>query len=135
MIPLECIAFMLIKDDNVLAERRKLTRKVEPGAIALPGGHVDPGENPEDTLYRESKEELGILPNQIRYVCTLLHQSQEFRKIHYYAVESWEGMIEIHEADSLLWIPLTEPEHLDIFVDRIAISEYQRIYLSNALPI
>ena len=128
MTPLDCIAFMLMKDNSVLAERRKLTKKVEPGATALPGGHVELGEYLEETLYRELKEELGILPNEIRYVCTLLHRSQEFRKIHYFAIESWEGVIENYEAESLVWIPLTKPETLDIAADRIAISEYLRLY-------
>jgi len=67
----ECIAFMLIKDGQILAEKRKRTKRVVPGAVALPGGHVEARENPEEALYREIHEEVGIVPIEIAYVCTL----------------------------------------------------------------
>ena len=39
--PLDCVVFMLVRNGHVLAEKRKATRRLAPGAIALPGGHVD----------------------------------------------------------------------------------------------
>jgi len=81
-------------------------KRVVPGALALPGGHVEPGETSEGALWRELKEELGIAPLEVRYVCTLLHRSAEFRKLHYFAVPRWEGTVENHEAASLRWVPL-----------------------------
>jgi hypothetical protein len=35
----ECAAFILVKNRHVLAEKRKLTKRLAPGAVALPGGH------------------------------------------------------------------------------------------------
>jgi 8-oxo-dGTP diphosphatase len=99
-----------------------------PGVVALPGGHVEPGESTEDALRHELKEELGIAPLEVRYVCTLLHRSEEFRKLHDYAVPQWEGKVENHEAASLRWVPLTAPHNLDLEVDRLALEEYQRVY-------
>jgi 8-oxo-dGTP diphosphatase len=127
-LPLECVAAILLREATVLAEERKTTKRVVPGAIALPGGHVEAGESVEDALRRELKEELGIAALEVRYVCTLLHRSAEFRKLHYYAVPRWEGDVESHEAASLRWVPLTAPHDLDLEVDRLALAEYQRVY-------
>lgn len=126
--PLECVAALVLKEATVLAEERRSTKKVVPGAVALPGGHVEPGESIEDALRRELKEELGIAPLEVRYVCTLLHRSAEFRKLHYFAVPQWEGKVENHEAASLRWVPLIAPHDLDLEVDRRALAEYQRVY-------
>jgi 8-oxo-dGTP diphosphatase len=125
---LECVAALVLKEATVLAEKRKPTKRVVPGAVALPGGHVEPGESAEEALRRELKEELGIVPLEVWYVCTLLHRSAEFRKLHYFAVPRWEGAVENHEAASLRWVPLTASHDLDLEVDQLALAEYLRVY-------
>ena len=124
----ECVACLLIADGNVLAERRRLTKTLAPGAVAIPGGHMEAGEEPEEALRREMQEELGVVPGDLRYVCTLLHRSEELRRLHYFVVTEWEGTITNHEAAALLWLPLTAPDGLDFDVDRIAVAEYRRVY-------
>ncbi len=128
MRPVECITFMLLQDGQVLAEKRKPTKRVVPGATAVPGGHIEEHESPEEALYREMQEELGIVPREFAYVCTLLHHSQEFRKLHYFAVTCWEGTINPQEAEAVMWIPLDRLENLDLDVDRIAVQEYRRVF-------
>jgi mutator protein MutT len=131
---LDCIAFLLIQNHQVLAEKRRQTKQVVPGALALPGGHIEAGESPEEALRREIREELDIVPTSIAYVCTLLHHAQEFRRLHYFVVENWQGEISNREAETLLWIPLNQARRLDLEVDRVAISEYTRISTSTSLP-
>ena len=126
----ECIAFMLIKDGQVLAEKRKHTKRVVPGAVALPGGHIEARERPEEALSREVQEEVGIVPIELAYVCTLLHRAQEFRKLHYFVVTRWKGEIIPQEAEAVVWIPLNTLETLDLDVDKIAVQEYLRVYTS-----
>ena len=128
MRPVECIAFLLIEGDHVLAEKRARTKKVVPGAVALPGGHLETGEQPEDALRREMEEELGIVPIVLVFVCTLLHRSQEFRKLHYFAVTRWQGEIQPHEAEAVLWVSFNALTSLDLDVDRMAVAEYLRVY-------
>jgi 8-oxo-dGTP pyrophosphatase MutT (NUDIX family) len=128
MEPLECISFLLVQDGKILAEKRKRTKKVAPDAVTLPGGHVDIGEHLEEALRRELWEELEVFPKRVKYVCTLLHQAQEFRRVTYFAVEEWIGTIRNNEAEFLLWIPWDEQERFDLTVDRVAISEYLQVY-------
>jgi len=131
MLPLDCVVFMLVRNGQVLAEKRKATRRLAPGAIALPGGHVDAGEGLEDALHRELHEELGVVAERTAYVCTLLHRAEELRKLHYFAVEGGRGEILNQEAEALLWIPLDEPAALEIDVDRTAVAEYVRLSRSG----
>jgi 8-oxo-dGTP diphosphatase len=129
--PLECIAFMLIQDDRVLLERRSLSKRLLPGARAIPGGHMESDESPEAALLRELDEELGIRPDRFAYVCTLLHRAQEFRKLHYFAIDAgWQDEIAAQEAESLEWVHLADDAAFDLDVDRVAIGEYVRIYRS-----
>jgi 8-oxo-dGTP diphosphatase len=126
--PLECVAFMLIEDGRVLAEKRKQTKSLVPGAVALPGGHMEGDEDPEAALRRELREELGVVAREAAYVCSLLHRAEELRKIHYFAVERWDGAILNLEAEALLWVALDEPHRLDLEIDRVAVREYVRVY-------
>ena len=42
-----------------------------PGQISLPGGRVDPAETPADAALRETHEEIGVRPDEVRLVGAL----------------------------------------------------------------
>jgi 8-oxo-dGTP diphosphatase len=126
--PLDCVAFMLVGGDRVLLERRSLTKRVVPGVLAIPGGHMEDSERPEEAVRRELREELGLTAAKVRYVCTLLHRSEEFRKLHYFAIDDWDGEIVVQEADGLEWVEMRRASTFDLDVDRLAVSEYLRLY-------
>jgi 8-oxo-dGTP diphosphatase len=52
-------AAVIVEDGRVLVSQRKRGQHLE-GAWELPGGKVEPGEDPRDALVRELAEELGI---------------------------------------------------------------------------
>jgi hypothetical protein len=55
-----------------------------------------------------------------------LHQSEELRRLHYFAVEEWDGEIQCREAEALIWIPVGELHRLDLDADRVAVEQYVR---------
>ncbi|HZL74346.1 MAG TPA: NUDIX domain-containing protein [Propionibacteriaceae bacterium] len=126
--PLDCVAFLLIRDGRVLLERRSPTKRVVPGVLAIPGGHMEGSESAEEAVRRELEEELGVTAATISYVCTLLHRAQEFRRLHYFAVTAWEGEMIAREADGLQWTDMRCAPAFDLDVDRLAVSEYLRVY-------
>jgi 8-oxo-dGTP diphosphatase len=132
-VPLDCVAILLVSDHRVLVEKRKLTKRLAPGTVAIPGGHVDRGERLEQALVREAREELGIVPREIGFVCTLMHLAEELRTLHYFAVRSWEGDIVPEEAESVIWLPLDSVDQLDFDVDRTAVNEYLRLTREGGL--
>lgn len=126
--PLDCVAFLLVQNGHILLERRSLTKRVIPGMLAIPGGHMDPSESPEEAVQRELQEELGLTARTLGYICTLLHRSQEFRKLHYFAIDAWDGELSPREADGVAWVDIHLAPSFDLDVDRLAVSEYLRVY-------
>jgi mutator protein MutT len=132
-VPLDCVAFLLVSDGCVLVEKRKLTKRLAPGALAIPGGHVEAGEAIEDALRREAAEELAIVPREAAFVCTLMHLAEELRRLHYFAVRRWDGRIEPEEADAIVWVRFDDVAQLDFDVDRTAVNEYVRLSREGGL--
>ena len=77
-------------------------------------------------LRREMLEELGVAAIRAAHVCTLLRQSQELRRLHYFGIEEWDGKIQCREAEVLIWIPIAGLNRLDLDVDRVAVELYLR---------
>jgi 8-oxo-dGTP diphosphatase len=106
----EGIAFIILKDGKVLVEKRKMNKKVDPGRIIIPGGHVEEGENALDACKKELKEELGIQCKRIDFVVRLPYiHPVEKQNINYYLCRDIIGKIETNEAEEVFWInPVTE---------------------------
>jgi len=54
------VGALLLRDGQVLLGLRALHKTLAPGRWDLPGGHVEPGETPEQALWRELAEETGV---------------------------------------------------------------------------
>jgi 8-oxo-dGTP diphosphatase len=78
-------AIILLKDDQIaLIERQREGQHY----FTFPGGHVEPGETPEQAAIRETKEELGIDVTIQRLAAVIWWHD---RPQYYYLVEAAGG--------------------------------------------
>ena len=97
---------LIDSDGRVLLTRRPAGKPME-GLWEFPGGKIEPGERPEDTLVRELGEELGIV---VREDCLapLTFASHAYEEFHLlmplYVCLRWEGMVEAKEAQEIAWV-------------------------------
>jgi 8-oxo-dGTP diphosphatase len=93
-------------DARVLIAQRP-TGKPMAGLWEFPGGKIEVGERPEQTLIRELKEELGIVVN-VACLAPLTFASHAYDDFHLlmplYICRRWEGMAIAREGQQLAWV-------------------------------
>jgi 8-oxo-dGTP diphosphatase len=93
-------------DGRVLLAQRPQGKPMA-GLWEFPGGKIEHGERPEDTLIRELKEELGIV---VREPCLapLTFASHTYPDFHLlmplYVCRRWEGTVGPREGQALAWV-------------------------------
>ena len=93
-------------DGRVLLAQRPLGRTMA-GLWEFPGGKIEAGEKPEDSLIRELKEELGI---DVKEACLapLTFASHTYEDFHLmmplYVCRRWEGTPIALEGQQLAWV-------------------------------
>jgi len=86
--------------------------------MGFPKGHVDKGETPEKTAVRETKEEVGIVPDIIDYLGSV--KTKKGKKVHAYLAFVKSGKldgkkaIDLHkdEIDYAKFFPLENADQL-----------------------
>jgi 8-oxo-dGTP diphosphatase len=77
------------------------------GLWEFPGGKVETGERPEQTLIRELNEELGITVSE-PCLAPLTFASHAYPDFHLlmplYVCRRWEGMVSPREGQRLTWV-------------------------------
>ena len=93
-------------DGRVLIAERPPGRSMA-GLWEFPGGKVEAGERPEETLIRELKEELGIAVNEA-CLAPLTFASHSYPDFHLlmplYVCRRWEGTVTAQEGQRLRWV-------------------------------
>lgn len=93
-------------DGRVLLAQRPEGKSMA-GLWEFPGGKIEPGERPEQSLIRELKEELGIV---VRDACLapLTFASHGYPDFHLlmplYVCRRWEGTVIPQEGQKLAWV-------------------------------
>jgi 8-oxo-dGTP diphosphatase len=93
-------------DGRVLLTRRP-EGKTMAGLWEFPGGKVEAGELPEQSLIRELKEELGIDVN-VACIAPLTFASHRYEDFHLlmplWICRRWEGIVTANEGQELAWV-------------------------------
>jgi 8-oxo-dGTP diphosphatase len=93
-------------DGRVLIAQRPPGKSMA-GLWEFPGGKVEPGERPEQSLIRELKEELGIVVKE-ECLAPLTFASHPYADFHLlmplYVCRRWEGIVAAREAQKLKWV-------------------------------
>ena len=100
-------ACALIDPDGRVLIAQRPTGKPMAGLWEFPGGKIEPGERPEQTLVRELKEELGIIVNTA-CVAPLTFASHAYPDFHLlmplFVCRRWEGIVRPREGQNISWV-------------------------------
>jgi len=93
-------------DGRVLIAERPAGKQLA-GLWEFPGGKIEAGERPEDSLIRELKEELGIDVKQ-ECLAPLTFASHAYAEFHLmmplYICRRWQGIAVSREGQALKWV-------------------------------
>jgi 8-oxo-dGTP diphosphatase len=93
-------------DGRILLAQRPPGRAMA-GLWEFPGGKIEAGERPEQTLIRELEEELGVIAEE-SCLAPLTFASHAYADFHLlmplYVCRKWEGTVQPREGQALAWV-------------------------------
>ena len=115
---IEVVAAVIVKDGNVLATQRGYGEFK--GKWEFPGGKIKEGENKEEALKREIKEELNADIDVLEFLVTVNYDYPNFHLIMHTFICSLKNDIEFvyHskdelEHDNMIWLDKEDLNYLD----------------------
>ncbi len=100
-------ACALIDADNRILIAQRPEGKSMAGLWEFPGGKLEPGETPEETLIREMQEELGVTTWE-SCLAPLSFASYAYDDFHLlmplFICRKWEGFPQAREGQTLKWV-------------------------------
>jgi 8-oxo-dGTP diphosphatase len=101
------VAVALIDADSRVLIAERPEGKQLAGLWEFPGGKMEPGERPEQTLIRELAEELGITVEE-PCLAPLTFASHAYESFHLlmplYVCRRWSGFVQAREGQLLKWV-------------------------------
>ncbi|MGF1649022.1 MAG: 8-oxo-dGTP diphosphatase MutT [Hyphomicrobiaceae bacterium] len=100
-------AAALVDDDGHVLITRRPEGKPMAGLWEFPGGKVEPGETPEQALYRELYEELNVEPC-VGCLAPFTFASHSYDEFHLlmplYLCTQWDGSLQPREGQEIAWV-------------------------------
>jgi len=118
----DCVAVVVIDDDNNVLLVRQFRKPVEKELLEIPAGGIDPGEEPVDTVRRELREEIGYYPGR-------LQRLGGFYSTPGYCTE----YLHLYLAGELTPSQLFAEDTAGITVERVPISEIPELITSGKI--
>ena len=101
------VACALVDADKRVLIAQRPEGKALAGLWEFPGGKIEAGERPEQTLIRELQEEIGITVSE-SCLAPLTFASHAYEHFHLlmplYVCRRWEGTVQAREGQSLAWV-------------------------------
>jgi 8-oxo-dGTP diphosphatase len=101
------VACALVDADRRVLIAQRPEGKTLAGLWEFPGGKVEVGERPEETLIRELREELGITVEE-PCLAPLTFASHAYESFHLlmplYICRRWDGLVNAREGQQLAWV-------------------------------
>ena len=101
------VACALIDADGRVLLAQRPEGKSMAGLWEFPGGKIEPGETPEQSLIRELAEELGITVKEA-CLAPLTFASHSYADFHLlmplYVCRRWDGTVQPQEGQQLAWV-------------------------------
>lgn len=107
-------AAVIEESGKILVARRKKGDRCE-GRWEFPGGKVEPGETPEESLKRELREEMGIDVAVGEQLCVCPFRAGEaLMELLVYRARIVNGKVVCHDHDEVRWIEPGELGRYDL---------------------
>jgi len=122
-------ACALIDIDGRILMCRRPEGKTHAGLWEFPGGKIEAGERPEQTIVRELREELGIEPCErcLQPFSFTSHAYEDFNLfMPLYLCRQWDGFARPLEGQTLKWVFPDKLLDLDLVPADIALAQELR---------
>ncbi len=105
-----CVTAAIITDNDnrILIARRKPGKSLA-GYWEFPGGKIEDGETPEESLARELKEEMNLVVRVGSFVGENVHHYEGFSiRLMAYQTEIVTGEMQLTDHDQVVWVTMDE---------------------------
>lgn len=132
---IEVSAGIIITDSKILCfQKGKVKYPYLSFKYEFPGGKIEPGETPKQTIIRELKEELSmdISKNKIEFLCETTTDYPDF-SVKLYSFLIWADNVNytLSEHQQAIWSKIEDLEKLDWAKADVEIVEIVKKYFSD----